>query len=48
MKIFVLQIKANIFFMKHDDDMLGDIANGILDGLWNQYEELKENSEEVE
>lgn len=29
-KLLVLYIKIRIFFFKHDDDMLGQIANSLL------------------
>ena len=32
-KILVADIKMNIFFIKHDDDVLGEIGHGIIDGL---------------
>lgn len=40
-KIFVAYVKVSIFFAKHDDDMLGDIANGVLSDLWAEYDQYK-------
>ena len=32
-KLFVSYIKINIFFAKHDDDVLGNIGHGVIDGI---------------
>lgn len=39
-KILVLYIKIQVFFIKHDDDMLGEIANAVLKGLYNTVTEI--------
>lgn len=32
-KLFVSYIKINIFFAKHDGDVLGNIGHGVIDGI---------------
>lgn len=39
-KLLVVYIKMQIFFIKHDDDMLGDIGYSVLGSLANAVKGL--------
>ena len=39
-KLLVLYIKIQIFFIKHDDDMLGDIGSAVIGSLLKTVTDL--------
>ncbi len=39
-KLLVLYIKIQIFFIKHDDDLLGDIADSLIAGFFTTVTDL--------